>query len=115
MSEHHSRRAELLARVRDDRRRIERDLAPLAGVLGYADRGLAIVHWVRERPVLLAAAVAAGTALSLVGRRRRSPLNLVKLALSAWQSWRFVSGALGAYRQRRGPLVTPRRNAPLSN
>lgn len=104
MSERHSRRAELLARARDDRRRIASDLAPLAGALGYADRAMAIVHWVRERPVLLAAAVAAGTALSLVGGRRRSPLNLVKLALSAWQSWRFVSRAVGAYRRKRAPL-----------
>ncbi len=101
MTERAARRAELLARIHEERRRIARELRPLAGAARYVDRGFRLLRWVRARPLVVVAAVAVGTAFSFAGGRRHGlPLNLVKLGLGAWQSWRWLSRALLAPKQK---------------
>ena len=101
MTDRAARRASLLARIREDRERIALGLRPLAGAADYADRGWRALRWVRARPLVVVAAVAAGTALSFAGKRRRGiPVSLVKLGLGAWQSWRWLARALATPKQK---------------
>jgi hypothetical protein len=93
-----ARRAELLAQAARDRARIAAAFAPLAGPLQLADRGLSLLSWLRQRPLVVAAATAA---MIWLGRRRGTRrVNLAQLALGAWQVGRVVAGILAARRAR---------------
>jgi hypothetical protein len=91
-----ARRAELIARADDERRQLAQDLAPLNSALHVADTGWSIARWLRERPMILAAASAAFA--TLAGRkprqsigRLRGVMRWARLGLGAWQAWRWVS------------------------
>lgn len=89
------RRGPLLARAQQDRARISHSLAPFAAAIGVADRGWALVRWLRERPLLVAGAVA----LAIVARPKGS-LRLVRFGIAAWQGWRWASALLQAASRR---------------
>ena len=89
-----ARRGRLIERARGEREKIAGALAPLAGALNVIERGRAAYRWLRERPLLVAAAIA----LTLLARPRRG-LRLLRFALGAWQAWRWAAGALRAATQ----------------
>lgn len=105
MKDRGARRAALLARVAEDRRRIGESLAPLAVPIAYAERGWYVVQWVRARPWIVLGASAIGTVLSLTGRRRL-PGRLLKTGLGVWQAARWMMRALKAGSTRRKPEAT---------
>ena len=80
------RRGRLLARARAERAQLSGSLAPLMGAVKALDAAWAAVRWMRERPLLVAAAAA----LALAAGPRRG-LQWVRLAIGAWQAWRWVS------------------------
>src|SRR4051812_16045116 len=84
-----ARRASLAARAQADRGMIASDLDKLSGPLRIADTGWSALRWLRERPLIVAAA---GTAFAVVaGRRPRRLMMLARLGLGAWQAWGWMS------------------------
>lgn len=60
----------------------------LRGPIGVADRGLEIVRFLRSRPLVFGAVLAAGAAL--LGRSRGF-FGLAGRALALWRVWRSLS------------------------
>lgn len=83
------RRRELHAQVQHDRALVAQSMAPLAGAIRVVDRGSELVRWVRERPMLLAAAAAVFLAV-----RPKGVARWVRYGLGIWQAWRWLSSRL---------------------
>jgi len=79
MTEVMRRRVDLLARIASQREQVARIGACCEAPLALADRGLAVVRFLRARPVL----VAGMTALVIIRRH-----GLIGLARSGWLAWR---------------------------
>lgn len=73
------RRGELLARIAVQREQVAELGARWQTPLALADQGLAVVRYLRARPVLVA-----GVVVLLIIRRR----GLVGLARSGWMAWK---------------------------
>ena len=73
------RRGELLARIASQRGQVAEMGARWQAPLALADQGLAVVRFLRSKPILVASVVAL-----LVIRRR----GVVGLARSVWQMWK---------------------------
>ena len=89
------RRGRLLERAQHEREKIARDLAPFAGALRIVDRCRAGANWLqmklREQPLLVGAALG----IALLARPRRA-LRWLRLAVGAWQTWKWLGGAVRA-------------------
>ncbi len=99
----HARRERLLARASAQRDELALLLAPLAGPLGVADRGVAIAQYVRAHPgaVLLAAAVV--TALS-----PKRAFRWARRAFTVWRGYRWAARALAELAPHTRPGATAR-------
>ena len=86
LEELRARRARLLARAQSEREQLALGLQPVTGALKVLDTAWAAVLWLRERPLLAVAAAA----LALAAGPRRG-LRWIRLALGAWQAWRWMS------------------------
>ncbi|OGS91814.1 MAG: hypothetical protein A2Z95_07845 [Gallionellales bacterium GWA2_60_18] len=84
------RRGELLARIAAQRGQVADTAARWQAPLAIADRGVAAIRFLRERPLLVA-----GVATLFV-IRRRGMLGLVRLGWMAWKGYRY----LGSLKQR---------------
>lgn len=73
------------------RKALHEGLQRLDGPAAIVDRGLGIVHFMREHPALVAAGVA-----GLMAFRRRGVLSIAGSLLSAWRLWNAVSAWSGA-------------------
>jgi hypothetical protein len=80
-----ARRARLLAKVQEDREALAATLAQ-ASLLRAADRTSRAVLWLRGNPLVAGIAAAA-----VVIAGRRSGMRLTRLALTAWQAWRWAA------------------------
>lgn len=84
-------RARLRLRAQSEREKLARDLAPLAGALRIVDQGWAGAKWLQaqllERPLVVGAAL-----IIVIAARPRRALRWLRFALSAWQTWRWLSG-----------------------
>lgn len=79
-------RARLIERAARQRGDLARDIAALSGPIAVADRGLAIIGYIKTHPVIVAAAAA----LVVVLRPRRS-LGWARRGLMLWQTWRWLA------------------------
>ena len=80
------RRGELLAKITSQREQVVQIGARLEKPLALADQGLAVLRFMRSRPVLVA-----GVAALLVWRRRGA-LGVMKLGWRAWKGYRYLTG-----------------------
>ena len=80
------RRGELLAKITSQREQVVQIGARLEKPLALADQGLAMLRFMRSRPVLVA-----GVAALLVWRRRGA-LGVMKLGWRAWKGYRYLTG-----------------------
>ena len=80
------RKERLIVRAEAQRVAIGASFRQLERPISVIDRGLQIVRFFRERPLLLAAVVTI-----VVAFRRRGLLSLARRALGAWRLWRSVS------------------------
>lgn len=80
------RRGELLARIAAQRGEVADIAARWEGPLAVADRGVAVVRFLRERPLLVAGVAA------LFVIRRRGMMGLVRLGWLGWKGYRYVAG-----------------------
>ncbi len=78
-------RARLVERAARQREALAEDVAAFATPIALADRGLAIVRYIRARPGLMAAAAA----LVVVLRPRRS-FAWIRSGFALWQTWRWL-------------------------
>lgn len=79
------RRGELLAQIGSQREQVAQIGARWQGALELADQGLAVLRFLRSRPVLVA-----GVAALLVWRRR-GLVGLLKTGWKLWKGYRFLS------------------------
>jgi hypothetical protein len=79
------RREQLLARSSSQREELARLGARWEAPLELADRGLAVVRYLRARPLLVAGAA------SLLVWRRRGLMGLVRTGWRVWKGYRFLS------------------------
>ena len=86
LDELRARRVRLLARAQREREQLALGLQPFTGPLKVLDTAWAAFRWLREQPLLIAAAAA----VALVTGPRRA-LRWIRLALGAWQAWRWIS------------------------
>lgn len=84
-----ARRERLVARAAAQRDEITLLLAPLAGPLALADRGLAAAQYVRAHPGAVAIAIAVVVALS-----PRRAFRWARRAFVVWRGYRFAARAL---------------------
>jgi len=80
------RRGELLAKITSQREQVVQIGARLEKPLALADQGLAVLRFMRSRPLLVA-----GVAALLVWRRRGA-LGVMKLGWRAWKGYRYLTG-----------------------
>lgn len=78
------RRAELLARIAEQRGQVAEIGTRWKVPLALADQGLAAVHYVRSRPVLM------GVVVALLVMRNRGVVGMVSGAWSLWKAYRSV-------------------------
>ena len=97
LDELQARRAGLVARAQAERAQIAGQLRPVAGLARIADLGWSAVRWLRERPLVVAAAL--GFVLAAGPRRGVGLVGLVRLAMGGWQVWRWASRAAAAARE----------------
>jgi hypothetical protein len=83
------RRARLLERAARQREELAGCVAALGTPIAIADRGIAIVRYIRARPGLVTAAAA----IVMVLRPRRS-FGWARRGFALWQSWRWLSTRL---------------------
>jgi hypothetical protein len=91
------RRGQLLAQAGQDRASVRHAIAPLAGAIRIVDQGTAVLRWVRERPLLVAAALGFLFVVRPKGSIRgllRGGVRWLRYGVSAWQTWRWISGQL---------------------
>jgi hypothetical protein len=81
------RKERLERRADAQRKALEESLQGLGGPAALVDRGLGVLHFAREHPVV----VAAGVAGLLLASRRRGILPLAGSLLSGWRMWSAVS------------------------
>jgi len=81
------RKERLKVRAAAQRRAVNDGLQQLDGPAEVVDRGIAVYHFAREHPVM----VAAGIAGLLMAFRRRGILPLAGSLLSAWRMWSAVA------------------------
>ncbi len=91
-----SRRERLLARSAAERAELAAVLAPLAGPLAIADRGIAAVQSIRAHPGLVASVAAVVVVVS-----PRRAFRWARRALVAWRGYRWVARALAELAPRR--------------
>ena len=89
LDELQARRTRLVARAQAERTQIAGSLQPVVSIARIADLGWGAVRWLRERPLVVATALAFALA---TGQRRG--VSLIRLALGGWQVWRWASRAL---------------------
>ena len=82
------RKERLLARAETQRAAIGACFRQMERPISLVDRGLEVLRYFRERPLLVAAVIAVVVAF------RRGPLSLAGRALSAWRLGRSVSAWL---------------------
>jgi len=87
MRELEQRRELLLARIALQRVRVSLELHNLEQPIKMVDRGIAVVHYLKAHPLLVAAGVAAFT---VVGRRR-----IAAWVGRGWVAWRSLSTLSG--------------------
>ena len=80
------RRGELLAKIAAQREQVTLVGARWRAPLAVADQGLAVLRFVRARPLLVA-----GVAALLVWRRR-GMVGVAKLGWRAWKGYRYLTG-----------------------
>lgn len=85
----HARRERLVARSAAQRDELALLLAPLKGPLAIADRGIAVAHYVRAHPGLVAIAGAVFVVLS-----PRRAFRWSRRAFAAWRGYRWAVRAL---------------------
>lgn len=78
------RRAELLARIAEQRGQVAEIGSRWKVPLALADQGLAAVHYARSRPVLM------GVVAALLVMRNRGVVGMVSGAWGLWQAYRSV-------------------------
>jgi hypothetical protein len=83
------RRAELCARIAEQRRDVERSIAGLAGPIAVIDRAMDLGRFMRAHPVAVGGAVAV-----LVALRTRSIVRVVTRGFGAWRLLRKVQAML---------------------
>lgn len=82
------RRGELLAKIAMQREQVADVSARWQVPLTLADRGLAVVHFLRSHPVLTACVVA------LFAVRRRGMVVVMKSGWRVWKGYRFLATLL---------------------
>lgn len=80
------RRGELLAKIDSQREQVAQAGARWQAPLALADQGLAVLRFMRSKPVLVA-----GVAALLVWRRRGA-LGVIKMGWRAWKGYRYLTG-----------------------
>ncbi|MFZ3017184.1 MAG: YqjK-like family protein [Gallionella sp.] len=80
------RRGELLAKIASQREQAAQVGARWRAPLAVADQGLAVLRFMRARPLLVA-----GVAALLVWRRRGA-LGAIKMGWRAWKGYRYLTG-----------------------
>ena len=78
------RRAELLARIAEQRGQVAEIGSRWKAPLALADQGLAAVHYARSRPVLM------GVVAALLVMRNRGVVGMMSGAWGLWQAYRSV-------------------------
>jgi len=84
------RKERLAARAQAQRAAIAASFGDLGRPIGVADHALEVVRFLRARPALIAAAVAA-----LIVLRGRGLAGMATRAFSAWRLWRTISAMVG--------------------
>jgi len=80
------RRGELLAQIASQREQVAQTRARCQAPLAVADQGLAVLRFMRSRPLLVA-----GVAALLVWRRRGA-LGAARMGWRAWKGYRYLTG-----------------------
>lgn len=80
------RRGELLAKIATQREQVAQVGARWRTPLAVADQGLAVLRFIRSRPLLVA-----GVAALLVWRRR-GMVGVAKLGWRVWKGYRYLTG-----------------------
>lgn len=80
------RRGELLAKIAAQREQVAQVGARWRTPLAVADQGLAVLRFMRSRPLLVAGVVA------LLVWRRRGMVGVAKLGWRAWKGYRYLTG-----------------------
>ncbi|HEX5363607.1 MAG TPA: YqjK-like family protein [Gallionella sp.] len=83
------RRGELLARIAVQRGQLIEMSARCEGPLAWVDQGMAVVRFLRAKPLLVA-----GVAALLV-IRRRGVMGLVRTGWKMWKGYRFFTAMSG--------------------
>jgi len=86
------KRAELTARVGEQRRDLERSIAGLAVPIAVIDRALDASRFMRAHPVAVG-----GTVAMLAALRTRSVLRLLTRAFGAWRLLRKLQSVLARF------------------
>ncbi|HZW24557.1 MAG TPA: YqjK-like family protein [Gallionella sp.] len=80
------RRSELLAQIDTQREQVAQAGARWQAPLALADQGLAVLRFMRSRPVLVACVAA------LVVWRRRGAVGVARMGWRAWKGYRYLMG-----------------------
>lgn len=80
------RRGELLTKIASQREQVAQTSARWKTPLALADQGLAVLRFMRSRPVLV------GGAVALMVWRRRGVLGAIKLGWKGWKGYRYLRG-----------------------
>ncbi len=81
--EQRARLIERAARQRDD---LALHVGSLSGPIGVVDRGLKAIRYVKDHPVIAAAA-----AMAVIVLQPRRSAGWVRKGLLTWQTWRWLS------------------------
>jgi len=80
------RRGELLAKIDIQRGEVAQVGARWQAPLALADQGLAVLRFMRSRPVLVASVAA------LLVWRRRGAVGVIRMSWRAWKGYRYLTG-----------------------
>ncbi len=80
------RRGQLLATIAMQRKEMSSIQAGLQGSLKWVDRGLTVVRFLRDNPLLIAGVVA------VLVTRRRSVAGVIRAGLRVWNEYRNLAG-----------------------
>lgn len=84
------RRGELLASIAAQREQVAQIGTRWQAPLALADQGLAVVRFLRSRPVLIA-----GVAALLMIRKGRVAMGLARYGMLAWKGYRYFAAFSG--------------------
>ena len=93
LAQRYVRRERLLAQAAAQRDEVALLLAPLAGPLALADRGVAAAAYLRAHPELV---LIAATALVVLSPKRA--LRWARRSYAVWRGYRWAAGALARAR-----------------